>query len=115
MDSRTATEPPTQARRGVLVGLITALAVAYPLAWTLSLTHAAVGGCWIDCGEPQPVLGIVLAIGSALLMAVPFAAGMRVARVRSRSAWAVLVVGVALVLLGWILWAGDNPAWFLEE
>ena len=109
--------PEPRGRRGLCAALVTGLAVAYPLMWAASLTHAAFSDCWIGCGgEPSPAWGVAWSLVSAVLLGAPIVVGLRVARVRSWAAWAVALI---LVLLGVTVWAmfsldPDNAEFFVK-
>jgi hypothetical protein len=89
--------------------------VGYPLLWTSSLMHAAVGGCWISCGEPSTGGAYAWGVWTALLLGAPIAVGLHTAGARPSRTWIFTVVLVALALLGWVLFAHAKPDWYLEE
>jgi hypothetical protein len=103
-----ATPPPAERRGlGVGVGLLTLLVVAYPLLWTVTLTHAAFSGCWISCGAPNPRGGVGYSVWNAFFLGLPFAVGLGVGRVRSRAAWLAAAGFVLLVVVAWALFSMD--------
>jgi hypothetical protein len=97
--------------RGLIAAFLMALVVAYPLLWTSSLMHAAVGGCWISCGEPSPGDAYAWGFWTALLLGAPISVGLHAAGVRPRRTWMFTVALVALALLCWVLFAHANPEW----
>jgi hypothetical protein len=104
-------------RRGLGAALVTGLVVAYPLMWAASLTHAAFSDCWISCGEePSPAWGVVWSLVSAVLLGAPIVLGLRVARVRSRAAWAAGFLLVLLLVTAWAIFSldPDNAELFVK-
>ncbi|RBY88199.1 hypothetical protein DQ244_16800 [Blastococcus sp. TBT05-19] len=94
--------------RGLGAALVSGLVVAYPLAWMASIAHAEFSGCWLSCGgDPRPASGLAWSVVVAVLLAVPLASGLAVARVRSWGAW---TVGVLLVLGTTAAWAAFSLA-----
>ena len=92
--------------RGGAAGLATLAIVFIPMQWALSSSWGSFNGCLMACPiEPRPGAGIAWAIVSALLLAIPIITGMRVARVKSWSAWAtaVALVPVLLAAQAWLL------------
>lgn len=95
-------------RRGLLTGLLTLSVAALPLAWALSLTHAAFSGCWLTCGgAPDPASGTLWAIVATVLLGIPLGAALSAAHVRSRAVWATAALVVLLAVSGWVVFSMD--------
>ena len=99
--------------RGAAASFATLAIVFIPMQWALSSSWGSFRGCLMACPiEPRPGAGIAWATVGALLLAIPIITGMRVARVKSRSAWAaaVALVPVLLAAQTWMLFeAGLFP------
>jgi hypothetical protein len=102
-------------------GLITAVLSLVPCWWLASfiavLAHANFNGCWLTCGgHRNPAGGVLWTMFAAALLVAPLAAGMWVARVRSRAAWASVAVVVVLAVTGWIVFSldPDNTDYFVR-
>ena len=92
--------------RAAAAGLATLAITFIPMEWALSSSWGSFRGCLMACPiEPRPGAGIAWAIISALLLAIPIFTGLRVARVKSRRAWAaaVALVPVLLAANAWML------------
>jgi hypothetical protein len=103
--------------RGVVTALLSLVPCWYLAAFTSGVAHAAFNGCWLSCGgERNPAGGVFATIFGALLLGAPFAAGMWVARVRSRAAWASVAVLVLLAGIGQIVFSLDpnNTDYFVR-
>ena len=90
-------------RWGVFACALTLLPSALLVAFTLTLARMNLTGCFIICAEPEPAVGLAWSAVSALLLAAPFALGMAIAGVRSRTAWLAAAV-VSLAVLAWALY-----------
>lgn len=94
--------------QGLGAALLTGLVVVHPLVWVASITHAQFSGCWTSCGgDPQPASGLAWSLVVAVLLAIPLASGLAVARVRS---WVVWAAGVLVVLGIAAAWAAFSLA-----
>lgn len=83
------------------MGLVTLLLLGYPILVTALLATWSFTGCFLECSARQPGRGVAWSVVTALLLAVPVALGLAVARVRSWSAWLAAGGVVAVVVLGW--------------
>ena len=102
--------PRARRLRGLLAGGAALLAVAYPLGWLLSLSHAAFSGCWLSCGaEPRPISGFAYAIFAGLALGAPFVVALRVAGSRSLLIWITVITAVVVVIAAWVMFS-RNPA-----
>jgi hypothetical protein len=70
---------------GIAVGLLLAVVVAVPAFWTGLFAIWSFTGCFIECSEPEPLVGVLWAGISLLLVLTPVFAGMTVARGRGRA------------------------------
>ncbi|TFV47523.1 hypothetical protein [Blastococcus sp. TF02A-35] len=112
-----APRPGSRGRRGLGAALLTGLVVAYPLAWVASTAHAAFSGCWSSCGgASRPGSGLAWSAVAAVLLAVPIAVGLDVARVRSWAAWVTgaVVVVAATGAWAWFSLDPDNAEFFVR-
>ncbi|MDR7383683.1 hypothetical protein J2S48_003198 [Promicromonospora iranensis] len=77
--------------------------VAIPLGLTIIFGFASVGGCFLECSEPDPGAGIRYFLAAMALLAVPVLVGFA-ARRRSRTfwlwGWAALIVGLGIPFAG---------------
>jgi hypothetical protein len=77
--------------------------VAIPLGLTIVFGFASVGGCFLECTEPDPEVGIRYFVAAMALLAVPVLVGFA-ARRRSRTFWlwacAALIAGLVLPFVG---------------
>ncbi|WP_116042932.1 hypothetical protein [Amycolatopsis palatopharyngis] len=82
---------------GILIGLLTAVVVAFPVFVLVVGAVASFSGCFLSCAEPEPLEGVLWTSAALVLFALPFAAGAAAAGFRSRvitGVWAAaLVVG----------------------
>jgi hypothetical protein len=92
---------PRRPLAGLAVGLLGLLLLGYPILVTALLASASFSGCFLECGLPQPGRGVAWSLVTALLLAVPVALGLAVARVRSRAGWLSAGGVVAVAVLGW--------------
>jgi hypothetical protein len=90
---------------GLAVGFVTLLVVGYPVVAVGLVAYTSFTGCFISCGEPQPGRGLLWSALAAVLLAVPVAAGLAVAGVRSRAAWLCSLGAVVAAVAGWALLA----------
>jgi hypothetical protein len=79
------------------------LLAACPAFLAAALAGFAFTGCFIGCGEPEPVLGAFLAGVAALLLALPFAAVRFVQGARTGEARQVRLLVLGLAVLGAVL------------
>ena len=104
-------------RRGLVTGLSTLAVAALPLAWALSLTHAAFSGCWLTCGGgPDRAEGLLWAIVAAVLLGIPIGVALTTARVRSWAVWGTAALVVLVAVGGWVSFSVDpaNADFFVE-
>jgi hypothetical protein len=77
--------------------------VAIPLGLTVIFGFASVGGCFLECSEPDPGVGLRYFLAAMALLAVPVLVGLA-ARRRSRKFWlwacAALIAGLVLPFAG---------------
>jgi len=85
----------------VAVGLVLLAALAYPLGVLGLFAYASFSGCFIDCGDPEPGVGLGWSAVAAVVLALPFAAALAVAGVRSRTAWWSAGAVVLLAVTTW--------------
>jgi hypothetical protein len=87
---------------GLAVGLGVLVLVAVPLGYIAFAALVSFSGCFIECSEPEPMVGVLYAAIALLLLAVPLVAGLVTARVLTAPGWrialtiAVLIVGLSL-------------------
>ena len=96
---------PSPVRRvaGVVLGMVLMTLLAQPIAVAALFSYAAFSGCAVDCADPPDAGGGLLwSAVTAVGLAIPVAAGLGVAGVRSRRGW--LVAG-GLVLAAVAAWA----------
>lgn len=96
--SRTKARP----RRGwgLLAGLATLAVVAVPAFWSAAFAMWSFSGCFLECRDPEPAVGLLWAAAALALLAVPVLVGTAVAGVRSRWGWLALGIGLAVAALG---------------
>lgn len=95
--------------RGLAVGTVVLLGLAYAIAATASFAHAALSGCWLSCGgDPDPAWGLVWVAVSTVLLFIPAAVGLHIARIRARSAWVTAALVVVVLAAAWI-WFSLDP------
>ena len=100
--------PRSRGFRGLLAGGAALLVVTYPLAWLLSLSHAAFSGCWIGCGgDARPVAGFLYATFAGIALGVPLAVGLLLAGSRSILSWCLAAAVVAMVIAAWVVFSRD--------
>jgi hypothetical protein len=77
--------------------------VAIPLVLTVVFGFASIGGCFLECAEPDPGDGLRYFLAAVALLAFPVLVGFA-ARKRSRSFWfwacAALTAGLVLPFVG---------------
>lgn len=78
--------------------MIVLLIVAVPAATSAFFAVAAFSGCFIECSQPEPAVGLLWAAISFFLLVLPLGTGFAVARVPLARAWPWLL-GVAILLL----------------
>jgi hypothetical protein len=88
---------PDRARRPVWWGVLAALAcwalLAFPAVWVGLMTMFAFSGCFIECSQPDPVLGALGVLLLAVFVVVPILLGIAVVR----SSKPLLIAGAAVV------------------
>lgn len=67
---------------GVLVGLVGLVVVAYPAFWTALFTLASFTGCFLECSEPEPAVGLMWGSVTLVLLTIPVILGVAVGRRR---------------------------------
>jgi hypothetical protein len=85
---------------GLLAGLAVFGVVAIPAGWSAYFSLVSFTGCFIECTEPAPGVAAMWASMAILLLALPIATGLIVARVPLRRGWPWLVGLAGLLLLG---------------
>ena len=88
---------------GIFACALALLPSSLAVAFTLTLASMNLTGCFIICAEPSPAVGLAWSAVSALVLAAPFAFGMAIAGVRSRTAWLAVAV-VSLAAVAWALY-----------
>ena len=103
MTETDGSDPRRSGRRlaGIAVGVVALLVLGYPILVTGLLAHASFSGCFLECRLPQPGRGIAWSVVTAVLLAVPIALGLSVARVRSRAGWLSAGGVVVAAVLAW--------------
>jgi hypothetical protein len=69
-----------------------------PMFWALVLAAAGFSGCFIECSQPDPAVGMVGATAVAIMAAAPVLAGIALIR-RSRTWWIATGCLCAAILL----------------
>jgi hypothetical protein len=81
------------------------LVFGYPIVATGLLAYTSFTGCFISCDDPEPGIGLVWSALTAVLLAIPDAAGLAVAGVRSRAAWLWSLAAILATVAAWDLLA----------
>jgi hypothetical protein len=85
---------------GVGVGVLAV--VALPLGFAGFAALASFSGCFLECSEPEPLVGALWAGIALFLLAVPVVAGLVTARVLTAPGWSI-ALGLTAVFLGFVL------------
>jgi hypothetical protein len=88
---------------GTLVGLAVFALVAKWALWSGFLAVVGFSGCFIDCSEPDPLLGAVWALFALAFLALPVITGVLVARAISGSSRSVMALKMLALLLALLL------------
>lgn len=83
---------------GLAVGLGVLALVAVPAGFTAFAALVSFSGCFIQCSESEPVIGVLYAALALLLLAVPVVAGLVTARVLTAPGWRIALTIAALIV-----------------
>lgn len=83
---------------GVLLAVAGWAALAIPMTWALLAATVGFTGCFIECSEPDPAIGLFGVTALAVMVAAPVLAGIALVR-RSRAWWAAAACAAAVVLV----------------
>ncbi|WP_153393703.1 hypothetical protein [Ornithinicoccus halotolerans] len=89
--------------RGILAAVLALAVVGLPAGQVALLAVFSWTGCFIECGDPEPVVGLMWAGLSMSLFSVPVVVGLLVAGKPFRRIWPRLLVVAAVVLGGLVL------------
>ncbi len=89
--------------------LLTLPVTALPVYMLASMAHASFSGCWLACGgTTHPILGTVWMVVAAAILATPIGVALRVAHVRSWTAWATTALLIAAAAGAWVVSSLDS-------
>ncbi len=99
-------EGPRSTRRrsgllGILAGLVTCALVAVPMVYAAMFAVAGYTGCFLECSEPEPLVGLMWTGVTILLLALPVVTGVVAARVRTLGGWVAVAIVVVVLIIGY--------------
>lgn len=87
----------------MLVGFGVLALVVWPTAVSIYFAVASFSGCFLECSQPEPAVGVLWAAIAVFLLVIPVAAGLITARVHSARGWLIAFLAIAAVLAVWRL------------
>ena len=88
---------------GLAVGLGVLALVAVPAGFVAFAALVSFSGCFIECSEAEPLVGVLYAAIAMLLLAIPLVAGLVTARVLTAPGWRIALTIVGLIVgLSWV-------------
>jgi hypothetical protein len=84
---------------GIAVGLGVLALVAVPAGFTAFAALVSFSGCFIECSEPEPIVGVLYVAIALVLLAVPLVAGLVTARVLTALGWRI-ALAIAAIIVG---------------
>ncbi len=75
--------------------------IAVPAFWAATFALAGFTGCFIECAQPGPTIGVLWTGIALVLLACPVVAGLVAVWVRSRRGWLIVAAAVVILLAGY--------------